>query len=75
MKHNNQLKMPLWIDNNGEKVACVEKIKVMQQNLEELAQMAQDTFEDGILMGIGEQQLRDFMLILVKGLINPYTKK
>jgi hypothetical protein len=72
MKRDNQLKMPIWRSKTGEKVACIEKIKVMQQNLEELAQMAQDTFEDGVLMGVTEEQLRNFMLSIINNLNNPY---
>jgi len=64
--------MPIWRNEAGEKVACIEKIKVMQQNLEELAQMAQDTFEDGILMGIAPEQLRDFLQQVMISLHNPY---
>ena len=65
-------KMPIWRTPKGEIVACTEKIKVMQQNLEELQQMAQDTFEDGILMGIAPEQLKVFMLNLINQLHNPY---
>ena len=45
------LELPVWHDADGNTVACVEKIKVMRENLEELAQMAQDAFEDALLMG------------------------
>jgi hypothetical protein len=71
MKH----KMPIWLTEQGEKVACVEKIKVMQENLEELYQMAQDTFEDGILMGIDHKQLKSFILDLVNKIHTPYLAK
>ncbi len=33
---------PVWLDPQGQPVACVEKIKVMQENLVELQQVAQD---------------------------------
>ena len=65
-------KIPVWLTEQGEKVACVEKIKVMQENLEELHQMAQDAFEDGILMGIDPKQLKAFILSLVDKIHNPY---
>lgn len=66
--------MPIWLSESGEKVSCVEKIKVMQQNLEELQQMAQDTYEDGILMGVAPQQLKNFIIELMNQLENPYRK-
>jgi predicted peroxiredoxin len=64
--------MPIWVSPDGTKVACTEKIKVMQQNIEELQQMAQDAFEDGVLMGIDPMQLKSYLLNLIKKLHNPY---
>lgn len=63
---------PLWYDVDGKKVSCVEKIKVMQQNIEELTQIAQDAFEDGILMGINPEQLKLYLISLMQNLSNPY---
>ena len=51
------LNFPVWCNPEGQPVACVEKIKVMHENLEELRQMAQDAFEDALLMECDEQQV------------------
>lgn len=67
-------KMPKWYDNQGQIVACTEKIKVMQQNMEELYDLAQEAFEDGLLMGCGEAQLRTYLQELMAALDNPYQK-
>ncbi|TCP10696.1 hypothetical protein EV683_12052 [Crenobacter luteus] len=69
---SSNLDMPVWRDPQGNTVACVEKIKVMRENLEELAQLAQDAFEDAILMGCDESQVRDFLVQLMQRLENPY---
>ncbi|MCI4039046.1 hypothetical protein MM808_30860, partial [Klebsiella pneumoniae] len=53
---------------------CTEKVKVMSENMAELYQTAQDAFEDALLMGCGEGQLRDYLLALIEGLVNPYRK-
>lgn len=66
------MKLPVWHDENGEPLACTEKIKVMRENLEELHQSAQDVFEDALLMGCSEQQIRNFLVYLIKNLENPY---
>lgn len=66
--------MPKWVDDQGEVVSCTEKIKVMQQNMEELHQLAQDAFEDGLLMGCSETQLRHYFADLIAGLTNPYRR-
>ena len=40
----------------------------------ELYQTAQDAFEDALLMGCSERQLRDYLHTLIAGLDNPYRK-
>lgn len=63
-----------WLDDKGEPVSCVEKLKVLTETLGELQQAAQDALEDAILMGCAEQQVRDVLRGLVDGLENPYRK-
>ena len=64
-----------WYSPDGEIIACLEKLKVMQQNITELQQLAQDAFEDGILMGIEPNQIRRCFSNLMLNLVNPYTTK
>lgn len=63
---------PVWRDSLGQPLSCIEKIKVMRENLEELIQNAQDVFEDALLMGCDETQIRDFLLDQIHNLKNPY---
>src|SRR5260221_13112715 len=58
----------------GGPVACVEKIKVLNENLAELRDMAQDAVEDAVLMGCDGGPFRRAVQSLLDGLINPYTK-
>ena len=67
-----QFEFPVWLDPEGKPVACVEKLKVMKENLEELGQMAQDAFEDALLMGCDEQQVRQVLVAMMQQLHNPY---
>lgn len=62
-----------WQDSSGKLIACTEKIKVLNENLDELRQVAQDALEDGILMGCCERQLRDTLAEAVEHLVNPYS--
>lgn len=64
--------LPTWREDDGTVVACTEKIKVMEQNMQELFQAAQDAFEDGLLMGCSEAQLRDYLQRLAAAVENPY---
>ena len=64
--------MPKWFSDDGSPVSCTEKIKVMNQNMAELYQAAQDAFEDALLMGCSETQLRNYLQQLIAGVENPY---
>jgi hypothetical protein len=63
---------PVWRTPEGEKVSCVEKIKVLNENLAELKALAQDALEDAVLMGCDERQVREVLAGIVAGLANPY---
>ena len=65
---------PVWLTPEGEKVSCVEKIKVLNENLAELKSLAQDALEDAVLMGCDERQVREVLTGIVDGLVNPYKK-
>ena len=65
---------PIWRTPDGEPVSCVEKIKVLNENLAELRDLAQDALEDGVLMGCDEAQLREVLAGIIAGLVNPYGK-
>ena len=65
---------PVWHTPEGEPVSCVEKIKVLNENLTELRELAQDALEDGVLIGCDEAQLREVLAGIVAGLVNPYRK-
>lgn len=66
--------LPTWLRDDKSIVACTEKIKVMQENFEEIQQMMQDAFEDGLLMEVNEAQMRETLNLIVEQLINPYQK-
>lgn len=66
--------LPVWVRDDDSVVACTEKIKVMKENFAEIAQITQDAFEDGLLMEVSEQQMRETLHQLVDALINPYKK-
>jgi hypothetical protein len=68
------LELPTWRTAAGELVSCVEKIKVLNENLEEISVLAQEAFEDAVLMECDEAQFRRVMHALADGLVNPYKK-
>jgi hypothetical protein len=65
----------VWRDPKGNIVACVEKNKVLRENLDEIRQICQDALEDAVLMDCDEQQFRQVLADLVQSLNNPYPAK
>ncbi len=61
----------VWPGADGSPIGCREKLRTLQENHEEAAQVLQDAFEDAILMGVDEQAMRDIMAGLVAGLRSP----
>jgi len=66
---------PVWRSPQGEVVSCVEKLKVLRENLEEIRQLCQDALEDAVLMGCDEAQFRAVLAELVQRLQNPYQNR
>jgi hypothetical protein len=67
-------RFPTWRTPEGEPVSCVEKIKVLNENLAELRELAQEALEDAVLMGADERQVREVLAQIVARLVNPYRK-
>ena len=65
----------IWRSPDGEIVSCVEKLKVLRENLEEIQQLCQDALEDAVLMGCDERQFKQVLENLVEQLENPYRGK
>jgi len=63
---------PVWRSPSGEVVSCLEKLKVLRENLEEIHQLCQDALEDAVLMGCDEDQFRRVLTELVQRIENPY---
>lgn len=57
-----------WRRSDGGVVACTEKLKVLQENLVELRQVAQDALEDAVLMGCDEAQVKEAFVSLILSL-------
>ncbi len=64
----------VWRTPEGEPVSCVEKIKVLNENLAELRDLAQEALEDAVLMGCDETQVRAVLAGIVADLVNPYRR-
>ncbi len=61
----------VWKQPDGTPVSCREKLRMLAENHAELAQALQDTFEDAVLMGVDEQEMRQVLARMVEGLESP----
>jgi len=64
-----------WHRPDGSVIACVEKIRLLNENFIELRQLAQDAFDDGLLMGCSEQQMREAFRALFEGLTPSFPER
>ncbi|GAA5786176.1 hypothetical protein GCM10007860_24170 [Chitiniphilus shinanonensis] len=71
---NDEKRYAVWCRDDQSVVSCVEKVKVMNENLDEIVQAMQDAFEDGILMEVSEAQMKTVLHQLVDRLHNPYSR-
>jgi hypothetical protein len=69
-----KLDLPTWLTPAGEPVSCIEKIKVLNENLEEIRALAQEALEDAVLMGADENQFRKVLKLISEAVENPYKK-
>jgi hypothetical protein len=66
--------LPTWLTPEGEPVSCIDKIKVLNENLEEIRDLAQAALEDAVLMGCDETQFREVIRNLSEAIVNPYKR-
>lgn len=50
-----------WLTPQGQPVGCIEKLKVLEQNLAEFEAVALDILEDAALMGCDAEQVREIL--------------
>lgn len=65
----------IWRQRDGAAVSCEEKLRMLQENLDEVRQVCQDAFDDAVLMGVDEDQMRDVLAALVGALRTPRTAR
>ena len=61
----------LWPTADGSPVSCREKLRTLEENHAEAAQVLQDAFEDAVLMGVDEAAMRRILQDMVAGLRSP----
>lgn len=63
-----------WMGRDGDPIACQEKVKVLNENYEEIRSLCQQAFEDAVIMGCSEHFIRTALTEMVASLTSPYAK-
>lgn len=63
-----------WPQPDGTSIACREKLRVLEENHAELAQVLQDAFEDAVLMGVDAEAMRAILRDMVGRLESPNVR-
>lgn len=66
---------PVWLQPDGRPVSCLEKIKVLNQNISEIEDLCADALEDGVLMGCDAEQIKAALHELIDRLEAPHSGK
>jgi hypothetical protein len=61
----------VWRQADGNPVSCQDKIRVLAENYAELCDVMRDTFEDAVLIGVDEHEMRRIMTEVVAALRSP----
>jgi len=61
----------IWPGADGKPVSCSEKLKMLAENHAEAATVLRDVFEDALLMGVDEAEMRQILNNLITGLPSP----
>lgn len=58
----------IWHRPDGSVIACHEKVKVLNENHQELQALLQDVLDDALLLGCSEAEVRNVIQQLVNDL-------
>jgi len=62
----------VWRAPDGSPVSCLEKLKVLNENIAEIRALAQEALEDAVLMGCDERQVRKVLHAVISSLAKPF---
>jgi hypothetical protein len=64
-----------WRSADGGVIACVEKLRVLRENLDEIRALCQDAMDDAVLMGCRQEQFREVLAAMVAELESGYLER
>ncbi len=73
-RRENKFSDIVWQQPDGEPVSCIEKLKVLNENLEEIEGLCREALEDAVLMGCDERQVREVLAKIVRNILPPFKE-
>lgn len=64
-----------WKKPDGSLVSCTEKVKVLNENYHEIYEQLQEAFDDAVLMGCSEAQVRKIFMNLISSMKSAYPEQ
>ena len=52
----------IWKDKKNKPISCIEKIKILNENIMEIKQLSDDAIEDAKLMGVDPDQITSVLI-------------
>ncbi len=63
-----------WKDTAGKPIDCAQKMAVLEENMQELTDIYRDFLDDALLMGCGQEAVRDTVLTALAA-VQPTVKE
>lgn len=57
-----------WKDKKNKAINCDEKLKVLNENFEEIKNVTQSAYDDAVLMGCSDNDFKSKLILLIKNL-------
>ena len=70
MKTNKSFTPKYWVGKDKLRISCKEKIKVLNDNIDDLQEMLTDIFDEATLIGVDENQLKKVLHDIIKDMKN-----
>ena len=65
---NKNIYPKIWYSKNKEKLSCKEKILLLNNNILEFHELANDIYDEAILMGVRKEQIEEVLANIVKNI-------
>ena len=65
---NNNIYPKIWYSKNKEKLSCKEKILLLNNNILEFHALANEIYDEAILMGVRKEQIEEVLANTIKNI-------